>query len=349
MDVLHNLHRAGANRHFTPRQSGHILAMSRNHVLFLKARATSHLFSGYDVAMNRRATVLVVFSWMLPALHAQPKPAPDAFAAIRQYARQYSKSLPDYTCTRVTERKDAQVIPIYAGAQRFRTPQSSLAWSMLIEEELIVSGQREHSKLLKARWSRDWGPEWKLRPELVPANIGMREFGSVLDGILKSESGAVIRWVRSDKLRGRPVLVFSFEVPRQYGEHVYDLDRRLEVTVGYAGLLFADAETNAILRVETHSSDFSGDSEYTGIDLALDYKAARIGDREFVLPYGLNLQWHRRLPDSSTRAGALPLESSVRAEYKNYRGYTAQSGESLDEDGVHSTITFGGIASPEKP
>jgi hypothetical protein len=44
----------------------------------------------------------------------------------------------------------------------------------------------------------------------------------------------------------------------------------------------------------------------------------------------------------------LPQESSVQAEYKNYRGYAAQSGVSFDGDDVHSTITFGGIASPEK-
>ncbi len=320
--------------------------MTRNSLGRLAQRP--RLFSGYDVVMNRRATVLVVFSWMLPALHAQRQPAPDAIAAIRQYALHYSKSLPDYTCTRVTERKDSRVILTFAEPERFGTPQSNLSWSMIIEEELIVSGQRERSKLLKARWSRDWGPEWKLKAELVPPTIGMREFGSVLDGILQPESGATIRWVRSDKLRGRPVLVFSFEVPRQHGERVHDLDRKLEVTVGYAGLLFADAETNAILRVETHSSDFSDDSEYTGIDLAFDYKAAKIGDREFVLPYGFNLEWHRRLPNSRTTAGALPMESSVRAEYKNYRAYTAQSAVSFDEDGVHSTITFGGVASPEK-
>ena len=123
-----------------------------------------------------------------------------------------------------------------------------------------------------------------------------------------------------------------------------------EITVAYKGRLYADAESNAVLRVETSSSDFPSDSEFIGIDLALDYKPAKIGGREIVLPYRFNLQWHRHLPNARTKVGArAPEESSVETEYKNYRAFSAQSGVTFPpSDDIHSTITFGEIATPEK-
>ncbi len=163
------------------------------------------------------------------------------------------------------------------------------------------------------------------------------------------DDGASIQWVRSEKFRGRPVNVFSFEVPRAHGETVYDHGLGRETVAGYTGRIYADAESNAVLRVETHSNDFPSDSEFIWIDLTLDYKAAKIGGREFVLPSRFELQWHRHLPNAMRKTGRLAEDSSVQAEYKNYRGYSAQSSVSYSEsDDVHSTITFGAIATPEK-
>ncbi len=71
-------------------------------------------------------------------------------SAIREYAVNYAKNLPDYTCTRVTERKDSPVILIFTGPERYGTPQpKGTASTIVIEEELTVSGQRENYKVLK--------------------------------------------------------------------------------------------------------------------------------------------------------------------------------------------------------
>jgi hypothetical protein len=155
--------------------------------------------------------------------------------------------------------------------------------------------------------------------------------------------------IATTSFTARPVQVFSFEVPRAHGERVFDRAVDREILVAYKGRLYADADTNAVLRVETSSSDFPSDSEFIGIDLAFDYKPTKIGGREFVLPDRFNLQWHRHLPNSLTKVGALPKESSVEAEYKSYRAFSAQSGVTFPAaDDVHSTITFGEIATPDK-
>lgn len=275
-------------------------------------------------------------------------------ADIRQFALNYAKSLPDYTCTRVTQQKNSYVITIFAGDPELfgQHPQNMSSWTIVIEEELTVTGQRERSRALKVDDNSPLG--FAGRPPQVISTVSTAEFGSVLDRIFEPETGASFHRVRSGKLRGHPVIEFSFDIPRAHGARVYDNAAKHDVVVGFQGLVYADAESKAVLRVETHSSDFPGDSEFTGMDLALDYRAAKIGEREFVLPYGFELEWHRHIPGTLAKARTLPQESGVRAEYKNYRSVSAQSAiifdaaDSLPQGRAHSTVSFGGIATPEQ-
>jgi hypothetical protein len=169
----------------------------------------------------------------------------------------------------------------------------------------------------------------------------------VLGRIFAPDTGASFRWALSSKLRGRPVLVFSFEVPEAHGARILDSVERRELVEGYQGLIYADAESKAVLRVETH---------IYGIDLTLDYKAAKIDEREFVLPYRFDLERHQAILNSIPGAARSPLREgpglSVTAEYQNYRGYSAQSavgfGEADSQNDVHSAIIFGEIIPPEK-
>lgn len=159
--------------------------------------------------------------------------------------------------------------------------------------------------------------------------------------------------VRFGKLRGRPVMVFSFEVPQSHGERIYDVvDDALanpNIVVGYDGFLYTDAESNAVLRVETHFSSFPDNWELSGITLAHDFQRAKVGGREFVVPYRSELQENRRplMPSDSRGHNDLTIQS----EFKDYRGYTAQSKVGYDDStqgDALSTITFGEIIPSEK-
>jgi hypothetical protein len=184
--------------------------------------------------------------------------------------------------------------------------------------------------------------------------ISVGEFSAVLGRIFAPDTRTSFGWAGSSKLRGRPVLAFSFEVPAAHGARVLDNGDRREPVEGYKGLVYADVESKAVLRVETHLSDFSPGSQFRGIDLTLDYKAVKIGEREFVLPYRFDLERHQAI---SISGGARPVIRdgpglSVTAEYQDYRGYTAQSGVAFGEpdsqNDVHSAIIFGEIIPSEK-
>ena len=96
---------------------------------------------------------------------------------------------------------------------------------------------------------------------------------------------------------------------------------------------------------------------FRGLDLTLDYKAVKIGEREFVLPHGFDLEWpHRHLIIDSPGSRSPILSEgpglSVTAVYQDCRLYSAQSGlafgEADSQNDVHSVISFGEILPPEK-
>ena len=251
-------------------------------------------------------------------------------AAIREYSVNYGKNLPAYTCVRQIEGNIPFVSANSPGPARDEVA------TQVLKEELTVAGPREAYKLVKLD-DHSPLPSPKLQEFLSSTTIAVAEFGRVLDRIFEPASGATVQWARTEKLRGRPVLVFAFDVPPAHGERIHDrgtnqqMDR--EIMVGFKGRVYADAETKAVLRVETHTSDFPKDAEYKGIDLTLDYKAAKIDGREYVLPYHFEIQWHRR---------SIAGELNVQAEFKDYRAFTAPATVSSGGvDQIRPTVTFG--------
>ena len=279
---------------------------------------------------------LVAFSGCITALYGQaPLTAEQerALAGIKEYSLNYARSLPDYTCIRVTQQKGSAVIAT--------------------REELTVAGNREAYKILKTM------NKFPLNVKVVDEDFGtisVGEFSAVLGRIFAPDTGASFRWARSGKLRGRPVLVFSFEVREEHGARVFDTVEQRELIEGYQGLIYADAASKAVLRVQTHIADVLPE-KFRGVDLTLDYTAVKIGEREFILPYRFDLEWPHKhvIIDSPGSRSPILREGpglSITAEYQDYRVYSAQSaigfGEADSKQDVHSAITFGGMIPQEK-
>ncbi len=285
---------------------------------------------------------LVAFSSSTTALYGQAVASTDdqekAFAAIKEYALNYARSLPDYTCIQVTKQKGSAVIAL--------------------KEELTVTRNRENYKILKTENG------FPLDVKVVDDDFGtisVGEFRGVLGRIFAPDTGASFRWARLSKLRGRPVLVFSFEVPVAHGARVLDNVDQRDLVEGYQGMIYADAASKAVLRVETHISDVLPE-KFRGVDLTLEYQVVKIGEREFVLPYRFDLEWpHEHVLIDSRGSRSPGFRSpilregpglSVTSEYQNYRAYSAQSavafGEADSQNDVHSAISFGEIIPPEK-
>ena len=148
-------------------------------------------------------TALVAFSSGITALYGQAAPSTDeqdkSLAGIKEYALNYARSLPDYTCIRVTQQKSLSVITT--------------------KEELTVAGNRENYKVLQ---TENNFPRGVKSVDEAFGTISVGEFSSVLGRIFAADTGARFGWAGSGKLRGRTVLVFSFEVPASHGARVLD-------------------------------------------------------------------------------------------------------------------------------
>jgi hypothetical protein len=300
------------------------------------------------------------------ALQGQPAPSAgedQSLVPIRAYALRYTKSLPDFTCTRVTDQKNTGAT--VAADHRLAVAQAKGGFKpagITYEDQITFAAQRVNYKLLKidTQWWTD-----RLKRGTVEANMGSPDappvtaFGSAIEHIFDPSTEAQFRWARFDELRGRRVRVFSFEVPRAHGATVHDGTLQHDVVVGYEGLVLADETSNAIVRIEMHSSDFPDDAEsrsraaFSGVDLAFDFGAVKLGGQEYFLPLRLHLQYHIHMPPGSgLRRTASPSVLALTEDFRNYGSVSVQSALAFDgvakppEASVRSTITFDSIAPP---
>jgi hypothetical protein len=315
------------------------------------------------------AASLLVLSRTI-ALQGQTAPSThedQALAAIRGYVLGYTKSLPDYTCIRVTDQKNSG--PIFgdhrlAVWQAQSNSQSSFTpGSIVYEDQITVRGHQASYKVLKIK-ATHWTNGSTIRavetnsgsPDALPVNA----FGTATEKIFSPALETHFRWDRFDQLRGLRATVYSFEVPHAHGLRIYDGALQHDVVVGFKGLIFADVVSNAILRVEIHSSDFPDDPEavrqaaFSGVDLTFDFGAVKFGGREFFLPLHLHLQYHIHLPDSGLHRTAVPSVLALTEDFRNYGSVSAQSALAFDgeakppETAIHSIIMFDPIVPPRE-
>jgi hypothetical protein len=126
-------------------------------------------------------------------------------------------------------------------------------------------------------------------------------------------------------LNGRRVNVFAFQVPQSRGYSLVESKRPIQVP--FRGFVYADYQTGAVVRLEMKCTDIPGDSEYTAADLTLDYKPAKVGDQEFILPSHSLANFHMVRGRATNDAG-----------YSSYNRFTADS--TVQFESADSKIRF---------
>ncbi len=222
---------------------------------------------------NMKACTLILVAGALLGQNGKSKgalsPAQQAAVvnAVRAYALNYTKSLPNYTCT-LTTRHIAD--PPNAGNKEppKRTDTE--------EQFSFVDG-----KELRAVTRIDGKPV-SLQPGEQLSEMSQGEFGNFLDSIFEPAAGAVVRWDRAATLDKLSVDVLAFRMPQSKG---YVLTaRRGSMRVPFEGFVYADAQTHAVLRIQMKCIMIPDTFPIQSVDLAVDYKPAQVAGREFLLP-----------------------------------------------------------------
>ena len=241
-----------------------------------------------------------------PAQTATSNRAPNAseqsaaLAAIREYATNHTQSLPDYVCSQTTRQTISPDAADPNGPQPRQTN--------VIEAEIGYVNHREMEKLTTINGK----PAASADPKDLPESFSRGEFGTLLLRIFEPQTSTEFRWDRWVTRDKRRMYVFSYRVPKSKG-YVIQEGKRTTV-VAFKGLVYADAETNAVMRIEMQGIDFPASSSYQSLTLKLNYKLTKVAEQEFVLPSDFEL--------NSRQSGGT---TEVDAEYRNYRRFSADA------------------------
>jgi hypothetical protein len=238
-----------------------------------------------------------------------PPPPPDSIeqaetlAAMKDYALNYTRSLPNYLCVQTTRRQIDPTVPGYR------------SYGDLVQEQLTFFDGKESYKVEMI----DGKSVANMDHNQLGGAVSSGEFGTMLAHIFDPETGAEFDWDHWARLRGKRMYVFSFRVPKSAGYSMYHGESKREYISAYRGLVYADHDTKAVMRITMACVGIPTDYPIHSVAITLDYNPTKVGDQEFVLPFHFEL--------NSSEAKAVMKNA---ADYKLYRKF-----------GADATITFG--------
>ena len=238
--------------------------------------------------------------------------------SVREYALGYTKGLPNFICTQMTNR----TVKGYGDSFALANPTPYFTEDR-IEEKLTYTQQKEHYEVVAI----DGKKVHAAQHMQLNGAISAGEFGSTLHDILDPESHAVFTWdKRIGKLRGRAVYVFDFEVPKEAGTQVSDHNTGKIVVAPYHGLLYVDLPSRKVVRIVVHI-DLPPRFPIKLAQRIVDYKPATIAGKSYNLPFHSEVQMRE--------AGLVYINE---IEFTDYHKFA-----------VESTIHYGNVDLPQPP
>ena len=222
--------------------------------------------------------------------YAWGQTAPDTateIARIRENVRTYLDELPRITCTERTR----QTVRI-AGAESTETREDSCdthQYKLFAVQSLGVLGGKAYEPVRR-------GSDWRER--LIEASLATSTgFPAAL---VDPQADAGFRWVRVGKVNGRTVSVYAFRAAMPEGYLLADSNG--SVRVPFKGVLYADAVTTALVRVEIQCVDIPPESEYVGADVTVDFSSFTVAGRGIDLPAHSRVHFQMRQGDTTNEA-----------------------------------------------
>lgn len=235
-----------------------------------------------------------------------PPPSSEEQAKVIEEAREvalnYTKRLPDFICTQVT--------------QRYVDPSGLEMFHMVdrVIERLSYFEQKENYKLISVN-----GNLTEMDRDKLGGATSSGEFGSMLREIFEPSTQAEFHWERWAKLRGNLVHVYSYRVNQSRSKWHVSWQRQLEIVPGYKGLIYVDKTTPIVLRVTLEAENMPASFPIQVATTMLDYDFTSISNNQFLLPLRSEMQM---------REGKILVKNEV--QFRNYRKFGAESSITFD-------------------
>ena len=227
----------------------------------------------------------------------------------REYAMNYTKSLPDFLCTQVT--------------RRYVDPHGTQFWGLedTLTAHVSYVDHKEDYKLM----TRDGKSVTNSSIWSVGGANSAGEFGSMMAGIFDPRTEASFHWERWGTLRSRRAYVYAYQVAQARSGWRVSSGRdsaggsKAETVPGYHGLIFVDRDLLAVMRI-TLVAELPPDFPMQQVEDTLDYDLAAISGHEYMLP----LRAVVLMRDGDHR-------SKNEVESRLYRKFTAEATLKFDE------------------
>jgi hypothetical protein len=209
-----------------------------------------------------------------PVIYKQPPPPGEdkqreIINSAREYALNYTKSLPDFICAQITE--------------RFTDPTGKESWRKgdTIKTKLSYNGQKENYEVMLVN---DQSVSGKTM-ESLGGTTSTGEFASMLRYIFEPASETEFHWERWATWNHHVSYVFNYAVDQPHSQWgIVDGESKRSVTSAYKGLLYIERETGQILRVTLESVNIPADFPIQVAKEALTYDYADLSGIKFLLP-----------------------------------------------------------------
>jgi hypothetical protein len=222
----------------------------------------------------------------------------------RDYALNYTKTLPDFLCTQVT--------------RRFVDPNGKDFWGQqdVITARVAYVDHHEDYKLVMVN-NRMMASDNASMHSLGGAT-STGEFGSLMAEVFEPASEAAFVWERWATLRGRRAYVFNYHVTQSRSKWHVTYEKSDDIVPAYHGLIFVDRDSQSVMRVTMDAelpASFPIQQAYT----VLDYDYAEISGRPYILPLKAVVRM---------RQGKFQTKNEV--EFRLYRKFAAEASITFD-------------------
>jgi hypothetical protein len=256
-----------------------------------------------------------------PVAVAAPPPPPKPPSAkeqaevldeMREYALNYTNSLPNYLCIQTTHRKLEPTDALYAKGYR---GYSSLG--DVIQEQLTFFDHKEtyDVKMFNGKSVAN------IKHEQLGGVRSSGEFGSMMLNIFDPDTGTEFAWDSWHTLRGKHmVYAFAYHIDKEHGYSMTDEEVHRSYTSAYKGLVYWDRDAHAIPKITLDTTGIPADFPVHEVHITLDYDVIKVGDQEYMLPY------HYQLTSQADK-----VNSSNEADFKLYRKYGSEASISFGD------------------
>jgi hypothetical protein len=226
---------------------------------------------------------------------------------VREYALNYSKSLPDFICLQVTRR--------YIDRRYKPGEEGSWAVSDRLAEKLTYFEQHEKYEPISQNDNALYGKNY----ESIGGALSRGEFGTLLREIFEPESSTRFQWERWGRLRGNICHVYTYAVDMPHSKETLTYHNEQSVTPGYHGEIFVQKGANVILRI-TLEPEPPASFPMQNVHQVLDYSFIDISGQKFLLPL---------FSEVIMRADGIGTRNEI--EFRGYRKYSADTSIKFDD------------------